>query len=265
MPTRPPRSKAAPKTGGRDFIAAFARGLSVMNAFTEQHQSMTLSDVSRAAHLPRAAVRRCLLTLQALGYVEGDGRYFALTPQVLGIARAYLSSSPLPRLAQSFLERINDAIGESCSVAVLQNQEIIHVARSSRKRLAEVQRGVGARLPAYCTSMGRVLLAGLPADALQAYFRSAELLPVTPRTTYREKDLRRILAKIRQDGYCYSDQEFEIDVRAVAVPIHNASGRLVAALNISTQASRTTKEQMVTHYLPLLRTAAAEMRALLLV
>jgi IclR family transcriptional regulator, pca regulon regulatory protein len=249
---------------GRDFLTAFARGLTVMNAFTEQSQSLTLADVARIAALPRATARRCLLTLRALGYVEHDDRYFSLSPQVLTIAQAYLSSSPLPRLAQPFLERINDAIGESCSVAVLQKDQVIHVARSSRKRLAEVQRGVGAHLPAFCTSLGRVLLAALPQEALKDYFKDAGLSPITPYTVHKEPEIRRILSKVREDGYCYSDQEFEIDVRAIAVPLYNASGRLVAALNVSTQASRTTKKHMLANYLPLLRHAAAEMRSLLI-
>jgi IclR family pca regulon transcriptional regulator len=263
------RSVAAKSVAGseqvksRDFLTALARGLAVMSAFTEQSQSLTLADVARIVDLPRATVRRCLLTLEALGYVESEGRQFALSPQVLLIAQAYLSSSPLPRLAQPFLERINDAIGESCSVAVLQNDEIIHVARSSRKRLAEVQRGVGSHLPAHCTSMGRVLLAGLSDDALKSFFKTAKLVPVTPHTVHKEPELRRIIAKVREDGYCYADQQFEIDVRAIAVPLYNASGRLVAAVNVSTQASRTTKRHMVTSYLPLLRNAAAEMRSLL--
>lgn len=257
------QSKSASNVKSRDFLTAFARGLTVINAFTEQSQSMTLADVSRIVGLPRATVRRCLLTLEALGYVESDGRYFVLTPQVLTIAQAYLSSSPLPRLAQPFLERINDAIGQSCSVAVLQNDDIIHIARSSRKRLAEVQRGVGSHLPAYCTSMGRVLLAGLPADELNDYFKRAKLTPITPRTVYKEQELRRILAKVRRDRYCFADQETEIYVRALAVPLYNASGRLVAALNVSVQADKTTKKQMLTRYLPLLHTAAAEMRSLL--
>src|SRR5271170_5055803 len=159
----PPRS--------RDQITALARGLSVIRAFSGQDEQMTLADIAKLVHLPRATVRRCLLTLEALGYVEARGRFFRLAPQALTLAQAYLSSSLLPRVALPFLERMSETLSESCSVSVLHEDQVIYVARSTRKRLASLNRDVGTRLPAYCTSMGRVLLAALSEAELDAFLK----------------------------------------------------------------------------------------------
>ena len=248
---------------GRDFVTALARGLSVMRAFTDKEQDLTLSDLSKRVGLSRATVRRCLLTLQALGYVQSSGHFFRLSPQVLTLAQAYLSSSLLPRLAQPFLERTSDALGQSCSVSVLYGTEVIYVARSARRRLGSINRDVGTHLPAYCTSMGRVLLAYLPEAELEAFFRGAEMLPLTPFTIYDEAGLRRALDGVRREGFCIVDQEMEIDLRSLAVPVHNAAGRVVAALHVSTQASRTSLEELMGRGKAALREAAAGMRPLL--
>jgi IclR family pca regulon transcriptional regulator len=248
----------------RNFVTALARGLAVIRAFSDQSQQMTLSDVARVAALPRATVRRCLLTLQALGYVDVSGRFFSLSPQVLTLAQAYLRSSVLPRVAQPFLERISETIGESCSISILHGEEVIYVARSSRKRMASLHRDVGTHLPAHCTSMGRVLLAALTQSELDAFFRRARLESFTPFTITTEPALRAALDQVARDGFCTVDQELEIDLRALAVPVRNGTGRVVAALNISTQAGRTSREQMLENFLPTLRATAAEMRPLLI-
>jgi IclR family pca regulon transcriptional regulator len=248
----------------RNYVTALARGLAVIRAFGEQSQQMTLSDVARVAELPRATVRRCLLTLQALGYVDVSGRFFSLSPQVLTLAQAYLRSSILPRVAQPFLERVSEATGESCSVSILHGEEVIYVARSSRKRIASLHRDVGTHLPAHCTSMGRVLLAALPPAELDRFLRRANLHGYTPHTITTVPALRAALELVARDGYCVVDQELEVDLRALAVPLRNSSGAIVAALNISTQAGRTSHEQMLAKFLPVLRNAAAEMRALLI-
>jgi IclR family pca regulon transcriptional regulator len=248
---------------GRDFVTALARGLSVIEAFDGQDAQMTLSDVARVAKLSRATVRRSLLTLQALGYVTASGRYFSLSPQVLTLARAYLSSSMLPRVAQPFLERVSETIAESCSLSILHGEGVIYVARSSRKRMASLHRDVGTHLPAHCTSMGRVLLATLSPAELDRFLRSAVLEAFTPHTITDPAALRPVLAQAARDGWCLVDQELEIDLRSLAVPVHNGGGRVVAALNVSTQAGRTSREHMLTVFLPVLRAAAADMRALL--
>jgi len=251
-------------TESRNYVTALARGLEVIRAFNGHHQQMTLADVARVADLPRATVRRCLITLQTSGYVEQQGRFFSLTPQVLTLAQAYLRSSVLPRVAQPFLERVSEATGESCSASILNGAEVIYVARSSRKRIASLHRDVGTHLPAYCTSMGRVLLAALSPTELDAFLRRAVLEAHTPHTITDPMRLRAVLAQVALEGFCVVDQELEIDLRGLAVPLRNGSGRVVAALNISTQAGRTTRDDMLARLLPALRNAAAEMRPLLL-
>jgi IclR family pca regulon transcriptional regulator len=258
---------ASKKVGGtrdrRDYVTALARGIEVMRAFDEQNEHMTLTEIANVVGLPRATVRRSLMTLEALGYVEDTGKFFRLAPKVLTLARAYLSSNMLPRVAHPFLERVSGELGESCSVSILLDNEVIYVARSSNKRLAGLIADVGARRPAYCTSMGRVLLSALPDRQLDAFFKHVELKRLTKFTIVDEEKLRDVLAKVRAQEFCLSDQETEIDLRTIAVPLRNASGRIIASLHVATQASRTTKRQMLETFLPMLRRTAGEMRALL--
>jgi IclR family transcriptional regulator, pca regulon regulatory protein len=246
-----------------DFVAALARGLGVIRAFSGQQEKMTLAEVARAVGLSRATTRRFLLTLQALGYVHISGRDFQIAPKVLTLAQAYLSSSLLPRVAPPFLERISERLGESCSVSVLSGNEVVYVARSKSRRISATVRDVGSHQPAYCTSMGRVLLASLSKADLDAYFRAVTLHAYTRYTVTDEVALRAILDEVRAQQYCASDQQLEIDLRALAVPLQDAVGRTVAALHATTQASRTTMKQLTSRFLPLLREAAAEMRPLL--
>lgn len=257
-------SLAPAEPRSREHVTALERGLAVLRAFTGRDELMTLAEIARIVDLPRATARRCLLTLLALGYVEARGRSFRLSPQVLALARAYLSSSLLPRVAQPFVERVSEALGESCSVSVLHEDQAIYIARSSRKRVASLHRDVGTHLPAYCTSMGRVLLASLPDAELDAFLGRVALEPFTRFTIVEAEALRRVLADVRRREFCLIDQELELDLRAIAVPIRNASGRVVAALNLSTQASRTARRRMLGAFLPVMRQAAAEMRPLLL-
>jgi IclR family pca regulon transcriptional regulator len=258
------KSQKAGEGGKRAYVTALARGLSVMKAFDDQHAQLTLSDVARIVGLPRASARRALLTLQALGYVESNERMFSLSPQVLTLARAYLASSPVPRVAQGFLEKVSEGLGESCSLSILHGDEVIYIARSTRKRIGSLHRDVGAHLPAHCTSMGRVLLAALPDKELDGLIANAKLHSFTPYTIVDESELRDNIQKVRRNGYSLVDQELEIELRSIAVPIHNAAGRVIAAMNVSAQASRTAKKQMVDRFLPALRDAAMKMRPLLI-
>src|SRR5258706_15895476 len=154
-----------------------------MKAFDDQHARLTLSDVARIVGLPRASARRALLTLEALGYVQSNRRMFSLSPQVLTLARAYLASSPVPRVAQGFLENVSEGLGESCSLSILHGDEVIYIARSTRKRIGSLHRDVGAHLPAHCTSMGRVLVAALPDADLKGVIAAPKLQSFTPYTT----------------------------------------------------------------------------------
>jgi IclR family transcriptional regulator, pca regulon regulatory protein len=254
-----------PKTGdeARSFVTALARGLEVIRAFAGRDERLTLSEIAQAVDLPRATVRRSLITLSALGYVQDDNKFFRLAPKVLTLAQAYLSSNLLPRVAQPVVERISTQLGESCSVSILHEIEVIYVARSTNKRLAALLGDVGARRPGYCTASGRVLLAHLPERDLNAYFRAVELVALTAHTVTDEARLRSILAKIRKDDYCLSDQQTELDLRTIAVPLRNNTGRVVAAMHVAAQASKTSKLRMIEGFLPQLRKGAAEIRALL--
>ena len=256
-------SPGAGNGGGRSYVESLARGLAVMRAFREQSDRLTLSDVSRITGLSRASVRRSLLTLQALGYAQSSGRYFSLSPQVLTLAQAYLSSSPVPRVAQSFLEKVSETLGESCSLSILHHDEVIYIARSARKRLGSLHRDVGTHLPAHCTSMGRVLLAALSEKELDAFLAKAELASFTRYTIIDKTELRGVLDRVRRDTCCLVDEELEIDLRTLAIPIHNASGRVIAAMNVGARASQTTAAQMLHDFLPVMRDAAANMRPLL--
>ena len=249
---------------GRSHVESLARGLAVLKAFGDQHAQLTLSDMARIVSLPRASVRRSLLTLQELGYVQSDGRLFSLSPQVLTLARAYLESSPVPRVAQGFLENLSESLGQSCSLSILHGDEVIYIARSTRRRIGSLHRDVGAHLPAHCTSMGRVLLAALNDEFLGNFLAAATLQSFTPYTVTDKSELRAILEKVRRNGYSLLDQELEIDLRSIAVPVQSAGGRTIAAMNVSAQASRTPKKQLTERFLPALREAAMKMRPLLI-
>ncbi len=247
-----------------NYIAALARGLAVMRAFAGQRNQLTMAEIAKLVGLPRATVRRCLITLTALGYIDTNGKYYRLTPQVLTLSQSYFSSNPLPRVAQPFIEQVSEAVGESCSVSVLTGDEVIYVARSTRKRAASVHRDVGQNLPAYCTSMGRVLLAHLEPDQLDAYFNRVTLKKFTHETITDEASLRALLDQVRRREFCLIDGELEHNLRAVAVPVRDQSGRVIAAAHISSEADRTPKEKMRNDFLPVLRSAVSQMRSMLI-
>ncbi|OYV43752.1 MAG: hypothetical protein B7Z75_07275 [Acidocella sp. 20-57-95] len=257
-------AEALDPAADNNYIAALARGLAVMRSFAGQRNQLTMAEIAKLVSLPRATVRRCLITLSALGYIDSNGKYYRLTPQVLTLSQSYFSSNPLPRVAQPYIEQVSEAVGESCSVSVLTGDEVIYVARSTRKRAASVHRDVGQNLPAFCTSMGRVLLAHMEPEALDAYFKRVTLKKFTHETVTDEATLRGLLDQVRRREFCLIDGELEHNLRAVAVPVRDQSGKVVAAAHISTEASRTPKEKMRNEFLPVLRSAVSQMRPLLL-
>ena len=251
--------------GDPNYMASLARGLAVIRAFSQQRARVSIAQLSLRTGIPRAAVRRALYTLRALGYVgSDDGRTFMLQPRILALGYAYLSSAPLATSAQPPLDQVSQAIQESCSLAVLDGDDIMYVARSSSsRRIMSIDLGVGSRLPAYCTSMGRVLLAHLPRADLAAYFRRVKILPHTERTELSKDRLASILEAVRANAYAVVDQELEIGLRSIAVPVTDSSGRVAAALNVGTQAARVTIGAMERRFLPLLRLAARDVGMLL--
>jgi IclR family pca regulon transcriptional regulator len=251
--------------GDPNFMASLARGLAVIRAFTQQRRHLTIAQLSQRTAIPRAAVRRCLYTLSMLGYVGSeDGRTYALRPRILALGHAYLSSTPLVYAVQPLLDQITSLLHESSSLAVLEGDEILYIARSSTTtRLMSIDLGIGSRLPAYCTSMGRVLLAGLSAAEIDLYLSRVKLVKLTTRTVSTADELKAALNAIRRDGYAVVDQELEIGLRSIAVPVSDREGRSVAAINIGTQSSRVSVAEMESKFLPPLRAAAHELGLLL--
>jgi IclR family transcriptional regulator, pca regulon regulatory protein len=241
---------------GEHFVQSLERGLAVIRAFGADDPELTLSDVARRTGLTRAAARRFLLTLVDLGYVRTDGKQFALTPRVLDLGYAFLSSLTLPEVAEPHLERLAAELRESSSVSVLDGDEIVYVGRVPTSRIMRVAINVGTRFPAYATSMGRVLLAGLPDDELTAYLDRAEIRPLTPRAIDNAEDLEQELGKVREQGWALVDQELEEGLRSIAAPVRDAGGRTIAAVNVSAHASRVSAQDVLQTLLPpLLETA----------
>jgi IclR family pca regulon transcriptional regulator len=252
-------------SGDPNFMTSLARGLAVIRGFSHQRRKMSIAQLSLRTGIPRAAVRRCLYTLGKLGYVASeDGRSFALRPQILSLGHAYLSSVPLVMAAQPVLDQVSATIHESCSLAILDGDEILYVARSSAStRIMSIDLGVGSRLPAHCTSMGRVLLAGMLPDDRAMYLRRVKLAPFTHYTIVaRDRLVEAIDAVARQD-YALVDQELEIGLRSIAVPVKDFRSRVAAAINVSVQATRVSVAEMEKTFLPALRAAAAELGMLL--
>lgn len=250
-----------PRVAGEQFVQSLARGLSVITAFDADHAAMTLSEVAVRTDLSRATARRFLHTLVELGFVRTDGRLFSLTPQVLRLGTAYLSGSGLPQIAQPHLERLSAELGESTSAAVLDGTDIVYVARVATRRIMSVGITVGTRFPAYATSMGRVLLAGMAPDSLDASLASADLVALTPLTLHTAEDLRVEIARVRDQGWSFVDQELEQGLRSLAVPVTDAGGVVIAALNVSASMALRDPGDFVTTALPPLRAAAAAVRA----
>jgi IclR family transcriptional regulator, pca regulon regulatory protein len=242
-------------------VQSLERGLAVIRAFDERNPELTLSDVARRTGLTRAAARRFLLTLSDLGYVRTDGRWFTLSPRVLELGYAYLSSLSLPEVAEPHLERLVAEVHESSSVSVLDGEDIVYVARVPTSRIMAVSINVGTRFPAYATSMGRVLLSGLPDEELEAYVGQVELRPLSPRTVTSREALRVELAKARSQGWALVDQELEEGLRAIAAPIRDRGGRTVAAVNLSAHASRMSIETGRRKLVPPLLATAARIEA----
>jgi IclR family pca regulon transcriptional regulator len=251
-----------------DFVVSLARGLDIIKAFgSSQPESdrpsnmrpadaLTLSEVAEKTGLARAVVRRFLYTLVELGYVITDGKYFRLTAKILDLGFAYLSSFSFPKIAERFLEEVTLETKESSSASVLDGDEIVYVARVQTRRIMSVSLGIGSRLPSFCTSMGRVLLAHLPPEELEKFFKTVKLQRFTEKTICDPGALRKELSNVYKQGYALVDQELEIGLRSLAVPVFASRNRAIAAINIGTQAARTAKSELVQHFLPVLRQAA---------
>ena len=254
---------ASTSAGDPNFMTSLERGLAVLQAFSQERRVLTTSQISQRTGIPRAAVRRCLYTLTKLGFVtEEDNRLFSLRPRVLKLGHAYLATTPLAHAAQPVLRHISTTLNESSSVAILDGDEILYIARASTSRIMSIDLHIGSRLPAYCTSMGRVLLAHFSDEALGAYLDRTKLIQYTPRTIVSREGLRSTLESVRTNGYALVDQELEIGLRSIAVPILGTGRQVSAALNVGVQAARISTAEMESRILPVLREGAQELALL---
>ncbi|HEY4610740.1 MAG TPA: IclR family transcriptional regulator C-terminal domain-containing protein [Ilumatobacteraceae bacterium] len=253
--------RASSNTRERDYVQSLSRGLTVLQAFNADRPAMTLADMSRATELTRATVRRLLHTLVSLGYVCTDGRTFELTPRVLDLGFAYVSSLQLPDIAQPFMEALSDRVHESVSASVLDGTQIVYVARVNTQRIMGISLAIGSRLPAAWTSMGRVLLAGLADPQLDDFFEALVVSGPTAQSINDTAALRAEIDAVRSQGYSLVDQELEVGVRSVAAPLRDRRGRTLAAVNVGTHAARVTLKELRSVILPELVTTARDIES----
>lgn len=262
-PSPPPEGEEEELKPSDSYVQSFARGLEVLRSFGADAPAQTLSEAAARVGLTRAGARRILLTLQTLGYVEQDGRQFRLTPKVMELGFAYLSAQPWWHLAQPLMEELTQQLRLSTSAAVLDGADIVYVLRVPMQKIMSINLGVGSRLPAHCTSMGRVLLAGLAEEQREARVAAMALQPLTPRTTTDPEALLRKLSQVRRQGYALVSEELELGLMSLAVPIRDRGGRVVAAINVSSPAQRQSATELQKACLPALQAVAERISAML--
>lgn len=240
----------------RDLVGSLQRGLAVMEILAAHPAGMTLTEMAEAAGMTRAGARRFLLTLVASGYAGQNGRRFLLSPRLLSVARSWIQGASLWSFAERYLRDVAEALDESSSAAVMSGEDVVYVARVPGPHILSVALQVGTRLPAWCTAMGRVMLSDLPPAELQAFLAAATIVPKTDRSQTDRAALAAIIAEAGRAGFAIVDQELEIGLRSIAVPIRDRARRIVGAINVSTQSSRTTPDAMAREMLPHLLRAA---------
>jgi len=246
--------------GDPNFMTSLARGLAVVQTFSQTKRDLTISQISGMTGFSRAAVRRCLYTLVKLSFAgTDDNRHYYLRPRVLTLGHSYISSMPLAAAAQPILDHVSRVLRESCSIATLDGTEIVYIARANVTRIMSIDLGVGSRLPAFCTTMGRILLANLTPNELDEVLSQVEFKRFTERTVVSAEKLRQVLRIVQRNGYSIIDQELEHGLRALAVPIRNPVGKVVAALNVGVHAQRVSIQELQTRFLHSLRAAAVEL------
>jgi IclR family pca regulon transcriptional regulator len=238
------------ETVSRDHVGSLERGLAVMEILARHPAGMTLTEMAEEAGLTRAGARRFLLTLVATGYATQSGRLFSLSPRLLTVARSWLGGASLWTFAAPIMREVAAQLNEACSAAVLSGEDVVYVARIPGRRILSVSLDVGTRLPAHCTSMGRILLAGLVPSELEVFLDQATIEMRTPRTITDRSQLAEAIRKAKADGFAIVDEELEIGLRSIAVPIHDRTGRTVAAINVSTQSARFSVVEMERKILP---------------
>jgi IclR family pca regulon transcriptional regulator len=247
----------------RMFVQSLERGLEVIRSFNEECPRQSLSEVARRTGYSRASCRRLLFTLETLGYVGVDGREFFLQPRILDIGYSFLTSLPFRDIVEPFIQDLSDKVRESVSASVLDGSDIVFVSRVAASRIMTLSLSVGSRLPAYCTSVGRVLLAAMPVTEQRRHLRSRPLVALTKFTLHRESDIVAELEKVAKRGWALNDQELEIGLRSVAAPIRDSTGRTVAAINISTPVGRTNLKELREELVPQLLATTQRVNSIL--
>jgi len=240
----------------KDYVTSLARGLAVIRCFDKDRNKLTLTEVARHTSLARATARRFLYTLNALGYVETDGKLFWLSPRVLNLGYAYLISQPMVELLQPYIKEVSDLTGESCSVSVLDLPDIVYIARCLTHQIVSVSLNVGARLPALTTSMGRILLAAKTDAEVEAFVRSCPHEKLTEHTLTCAEEIMEEIQKARRNGYSLVREELEIGLSSISVPIKNAHGKVLATANVSFQTQKMDEQKVLTEILPHLQRSA---------
>jgi IclR family pca regulon transcriptional regulator len=244
--------------GDNNFMLSLARGLSVFRVFDQEHRKLTVADAARMTGLPKASARRCLYTLQCLGYVREDMGSYSLTPKVLSLGYAYLSSSTLVEQLSYVAARVTEKIQETCSAVVLEGLDSVFIVRSRANRAVNVDRAVGSRLPAYYASHGRVLLANLPDDELRRRLKKVKLESLTPKSIKSMPLLLAELALVRKQGFAINDEEVEAGARGLSVPLRGRAGDVIAALSIGVPAARVSVRDLKQKFLPVLLSTAQD-------
>ena len=247
----------------RDIMGGLGKGLLVIETFTATRPRQSISDVAAASGLDRATARRCLLTLAHMGYADYDGKYFTLKPRILRLGTACLATMPLPQVVQPLLDRLSDDLGESSSVSILDGDEIVYVARAAQRKVMSITLMPGSRLPAFCTSMGRVMLAALPPERASKILENAARQPITRFTMTDVSALMAELVQVREQGFALIDQEVELGLRSIAVPLFNAREQVVAALNIGVAATQEGLDDLIGSYLAPLRQVQNDLQGML--
>jgi IclR family transcriptional regulator, pca regulon regulatory protein len=249
--------------GNPDFVLSLARGLRVIESFEGFREGRSIVEIAQSTGLSRASIRRILLTLQLLGYVERSRQVYRLRTQILRLGFSYLSSSSVVEAARPVLERITERVHESSSMSMLDGGEIVYVARSAASRVLAAGLSVGSRLPAYCTSMGRVLLASLPDEDLDRYLRTLKPRAYTSKTLVKIPALRKAIIDARKRDYAIVNEELEAGLRSVAVPVYTRANRVVAAINVGTHVTRVDSSTLIKVCLPALQEGARTLRHIL--
>lgn len=242
----------------REYVRAVERALDVVLAFDGEHQTMSLGEVAAQTELPRGTAQRYLYTLEVLGYVQADGPRFRLGPRVLDLAAAYLESTTRWGVAETYVEQLTEELDESSSITVLDGLDILYVVRRPRRRFISLALEVGTRMPAWITSMGRVLLAALPVEEQRAALEASHREKLTSKTKTEVPELLEVLRSVAEKGYCIQDQEIEVGLRSVAVPLHDGDGQVTAGLNVTTQVTRTSLAQIRRKVVPALHRTAGQ-------